>query len=143
MDSLRSGEVADGQVETPPGLAALDTLVAHHAAAGLAVTVTTDGEPRALGAAVDQAAYRILQESLTNAARHGAGDTHVDVHFARSALQLAVPTQRSPSPTALPMAGTACSGSRTCNPARSTLTAKQEDGVFCVRAALPYGEERR
>ena len=144
VDSLRSGEVADGQVETPPGLAALDTLVAHHAAAGLAVTVTTDGEPRALGAAVDQAAYRILQESLTNAARHGAGDTHVDLHFARSALQLAVA-----NPT-LAVANSSANGGHGLVGMREratllggTLTAKQEDGVFCVRAALPYGEERR
>ena len=140
VHSLRNGEVADGQVETPPGLAALDTLVAHHAAAGLAVTVTTDGDPRALPAAVDQAAYRILQESLTNAARHGTGDTHVNLHFARSALQLTV---TNPTPA---IVDSSTSGGHGLVGMREratllggTLTAKQENGTFCVRAALPYG----
>ena len=64
----------NGEVEPPPGLAALETLVERHRAAGLAVEVAIDGSaPPARRQRVDQAAYRILQESLTNASRHGTG----------------------------------------------------------------------
>jgi signal transduction histidine kinase len=57
------------------GLAQLDSLVARARAGGLAVTVTVTGtkDGRALAPGVDQAAYRIVQEALTNVARHAAG----------------------------------------------------------------------
>src|SRR4029453_6458338 len=60
-------------VEPPPGLAALNTLAERYRASGLAVTVTIDGSRRALPPGGDQAAYRILQEGLLNAPRHGGG----------------------------------------------------------------------
>jgi len=144
VHSLRSEELADEQVEPPPGLAALDTLVAHHAAAGLAVAVTTDGDPRPLAPTVDQAAYRILQESLTNAARHSAGDTHVDLHFAPSALQLTVTNPATALANSSPSGGHGLVGMRErASLLGGTLTATQDTGTFCVRAVLPYGEQPR
>jgi signal transduction histidine kinase len=77
-------------VDPPPGLAALDGLVKRHRAAGLEVTTTTHGQRRALPPAVDRAAYRILQEALTNAARHGNGSASVELRFGRSALDVDV-----------------------------------------------------
>lgn len=58
-----------------PGLAQLDDLSAELGRSGLAVTVSRTGliGPD-LPQAVDQAAYRIVQESLTNALRHGSAD---------------------------------------------------------------------
>src|SRR5215213_7819161 len=61
-----------------PGLAELDTLVAQAAGAGVEVTVSLVGEPRRLPAAVDLAAYRVVQESLTNVVRH-AGASRAEV----------------------------------------------------------------
>ncbi len=66
--SLCDGTAGPGTVEAPPGLAALATLIADHARTGLNVHLATSGEPRPLVSATDQAAYRILQEALTNAA---------------------------------------------------------------------------
>jgi signal transduction histidine kinase len=86
---LRDEDGGD-EVEPPPGLAALDRLVAHHAAAGLAVEVHRRGNRRPLPPAVDQAAYRILQEALTNAARHGDSRADVDLAFERDALEVMV-----------------------------------------------------
>ncbi len=62
--------MARGDVEAPLGLASLDTLVDLHATAGLDLTVRQIGLRQRLGGPVDQAAYWILEESLTNATRH-------------------------------------------------------------------------
>lgn len=56
-----------------PRLTQLDDLVASATGAGLPVTVTVHGKSAVLPAAVDLTAYRIVQESLTNAVRHAAG----------------------------------------------------------------------
>jgi signal transduction histidine kinase len=81
---------AVGEVEPPPGLAALDGLVERHRAAGLDVTTTMHGDRRRLPPGVDRAAYRILQEALTNAARHGGGSAQVELAFGPSALDVTV-----------------------------------------------------
>jgi signal transduction histidine kinase len=87
VTALREG---DSGVEPPPGLAALDTLVRRHREAGLDVTTTISGERRPLAPGVDRGAYRILQEALTNTARHGRGEASVDIVFAADALELTV-----------------------------------------------------
>jgi hypothetical protein len=46
--------------------------------------------PRTLGSATDQAAYRVLQEALTNAAHHGAGSAHIELGFGEAAIVLTV-----------------------------------------------------
>ncbi|MGH2846151.1 MAG: sensor histidine kinase [Thermoleophilaceae bacterium] len=84
-----SGEGGDS-VEPPAGLAALDALVERHRATGLDVTATWSGERRPLAPGVDQGAYRILQEALTNAARHGYGSAEVLVGFGGDSLELTV-----------------------------------------------------
>src|ERR1700722_19183026 len=52
------------------GLGQLDNMVARARSAGLPVIVTVTGTRRPLPPAVDQAAYRIVQEALTNTSRH-------------------------------------------------------------------------
>ena len=76
LDELRSMLVALRQVgddvpRTPaPGLERLPELLELNRAAGLSVTAEVVGEPRPVPTAVAVAAYRIVQESLTNVARH-------------------------------------------------------------------------
>jgi signal transduction histidine kinase len=67
--------VLRGVDEEPPhqpvaGLARLDELVEATRAAGLPVSVEIGGEPRELPPSVDTAAYRIIQEALTNTRKH-------------------------------------------------------------------------
>jgi signal transduction histidine kinase len=68
LSVLRSEEDGDSS-----GLGQLDSLVTRAEGAGLPVTVTVTGAERPLPSEVDQAAYRIVQEALTNVGRHAAG----------------------------------------------------------------------
>ena len=74
-----------------PGLAELDRLVEQTRAAGLPVELTVEGERAPLPPGVDLAAYRIVQEALTNVRRHaGAHTARVALRFAPDHLELCV-----------------------------------------------------
>jgi len=72
-----------------PGLGRLDEVVARARAAGLPVQVELDGPPAALPQGVDLAAYRIVQEALTNVARH-AGPAQATVRISYGDRDLVV-----------------------------------------------------
>ncbi|MFI5492284.1 sensor histidine kinase [Actinoplanes sp. NPDC051859] len=70
------------------GLDRLDDLTAD---AGLPVTTRTTGVPRPLPPEVDRAAYRIVQEALTNVRRHAtSGSAEITIEFAPTALHLRI-----------------------------------------------------
>ncbi|MEU6512044.1 histidine kinase [Streptomyces sp. NPDC046942] len=74
-----------------PGLDRLGSLVDRISFAGLPVEVRVSGEPRPLPQGIDVTAYRIIQEALTNALRHGDGGTaEVSVRYADHALRVEV-----------------------------------------------------
>jgi signal transduction histidine kinase len=64
----------------PPGLSGLGELLDRVRAAGLAVTARIDGAPAGLPAGLDLAAYRIVQEALTNTLKHARAD-NAEVHL--------------------------------------------------------------
>src|SRR5215469_4296745 len=136
---LRSEDDGDGS-----GLRQLDGLVARARAAGLPVTVTVTGTQRPLPPAVDQAAYRIVQEALTNVTRHaGHACASVSLHYAPETLSIQVDddgdgavasTGAKPSGPGLGLVGmrervSALGGRLQAGP--------QCDGGFQVRAELP------
>jgi signal transduction histidine kinase len=137
---LREDASGDGAVEPPTGLGALDTLVERHRAAGMAVDVRVQGRPRPLAASLDQAAYRILQESLTNAARHGNGSAVVAIAYGEARLELDVENPLAPAAAAAMDGGHGVLGMRErAALLGGTLAAERRDGAFRVRAELPYG----
>jgi signal transduction histidine kinase len=64
-----------GVAPPQPGLSGLDAMVAQLHEAGLGVTVERRGDERPLPASVDLSAYRVVQEGLTNALKHGGAGT--------------------------------------------------------------------
>jgi signal transduction histidine kinase len=141
--TLREG-AANGAVKAPPGLASLDTLIAYHATTGLNVACDSDGAPRPLSGIADQAAYRILQEALTNAARHGTGSARIALAFGDEALDLTVTNPVATTATApRPGGGHGLIGMRErATLLGGTLDLSQDNGAFRVHARIPYGGHR-
>ncbi|HYY33773.1 MAG TPA: histidine kinase [Gaiellaceae bacterium] len=125
-------------VEPPIGLTALDALAAQHRDAGLMLDVRLHGRPRRLAPAVDRAAYRILQESLTNASRHGSGSAEVELLFGRDGLEITVENPAEHGTAEGFGHGLIGMRERT-SLLGGTLEAGLSDGRFRIRAELPYG----
>ena len=132
------------EVEPPLGLAALDTLTGRYRAAGLAIDLHVAGHVRSLPRGVDQAAYRILQESLTNAARHGEGAARVDVHYGDGDLRLTITNPVGATGNgATGAGGHGILGMRErASLLGGTLDAARDGNEFLVRARLPSAEEK-
>ena len=130
-----------------PGLASLDRLIERTRGAGLEVTLEVAGRPRSTPAGVDLAAYRIIQEALTNVMRHAgtAARCSVDVAYTDSDLVIRV-TDDGGLPVTVPAVSVAATGSghgligmrervQLCGGSFSALP--RPEGGFCVMAALP------
>lgn len=128
---------AGEEVEPPLGLAALATLVRRHEGAGMVVDVTTKGDPRALSRAVDQAAYRIAQEALTNAARHGAGSAQLELTYGDAAVALSVTNETRGAAGYVEGHGIVGMRERAAM-LGGRIEVSSAGGTFSVRAELPY-----
>lgn len=143
---LRTAEDCDGS-----GLAHLDSLVSRARAAGQPVTLTVSGSARPLPSDVDQAAYRIVQEALTNVSRHaGRASACVRLSYGTCTLTVQIDDDGAGRPAHHEPAG-----SEHANPApgvglglvgmRERVSAlggrlhagPQAGGGFLVRAELP------
>jgi signal transduction histidine kinase len=135
-----------------PGLARLDDLVDGLRSAGREVTVVRHNlddhqsdDRQGLPAAVDQAAFRIIQESLTNVVRH-TGAAHVTVGVSREAGMLTVEVSDDGPATSVPLDGNGIRGMRErARAVGGTLDVSvREPSGLRVRADLPLaaGESR-
>jgi signal transduction histidine kinase len=81
----------DDDLSPQPGLSRLSLLIDRVAFAGLPVDVRISGEPRPLPSSVDLTAYRVIQEALTNALKHGDGrKAEVTMRYADHHLRVEV-----------------------------------------------------
>jgi signal transduction histidine kinase len=142
VGSLR--EPTDSNTATvPPSLASLATLVEHHTDSGLEITVTTTGSALGCDPSVDVAAYRILQEALTNAARHGTGCARVTVTYGNDAVELTVTNPINSAEDPLPNGGHGLIGMRErASILGGTLNVHRNNGTFQLHARLPQRARR-
>jgi signal transduction histidine kinase len=95
--SLLAPDTDGTDLHPQPGLGALPALCDSVTAAGLPVTYRVHGSPRRLPPGLDLAAYRIVQEALTNSLRHSTRTgTRVTVGFSVDALTLNVVDSQPP-----------------------------------------------
>ncbi|NEW39432.1 two-component sensor histidine kinase [Nocardia cyriacigeorgica] len=140
---LRRDDGAE-DLAAPRGLAQLSLLVDAARSAGSTVRVhgAVDGDP--LPSAVDQAAYRIIQEALTNAMKHAPGQ-EVDIDIATEATTLTVairnPLPPQPNGSAADPAGLSHRGLTNMRERAAALGGEFAAGpaarVWTVRADLP------
>lgn len=140
---LRHADDGDAAPRAPTsGLAMVEELVSRARSAGVAVTLKIDVEPSALPRAVDLAAYRIVQESLTNVARHADPPVatvavhHIDDTLVVSITDVGAGPRRSDP---LPSGGNGLPGMRErAASVGGTLVAGPRLGAgFAVEARLP------
>ncbi|MEV8592946.1 sensor histidine kinase [Streptomyces sp. NPDC052012] len=118
-------------------------LVDRARAAGLPAELTVTGEPRPVPAAVDRAAYRIVQEALTNAARHaGPATVRVRLDYGDEQLTIRVDDDGRADPARPSPPGTGLTGMRERVAALggTLTTGPRPEGGFSVRARLPVRE---
>lgn len=135
--------VTNGTVESPHGLASLESLLAHHTSAGLDLKLDRSGAQRELKVAVDQAAFRILQEALTNASRHGAGSAKIDIAYGERELEITVTNPVNTHAETRRSGGHGLIGMR--ERARLAGGSFQQDcanGNFRIHASISYGGPR-
>jgi signal transduction histidine kinase len=138
---LRGSDDAEGD-QPAPGLAQVDALVDSVRRSGTTVVVRTTGAPRELAPGTDLAAYRIVQESLTNAGKHGAGSAEVAVEFRDDALVIDVANPMPEGgPTGTDGTGHGLVGMRERVAALGGRldAGARADGRFVVHAELPVG----
>ena len=140
LNVLRQADDAD-PTQPAPGTAQLEALIAGARQAGLDTTLTVTGKPVPLPAAVDLAAYRIVQESLTNAIRHaGPATAAVALGYARDELRIDVTdTGRGPALAASSNGGHGLAGmrERAVTVGGTLETGPGPAGGFRVAARLP------
>ncbi|MEU8876198.1 histidine kinase [Streptomyces javensis] len=133
-------EVAGG-----PRLAELEALVGQSRAAGMAVELSVEGEERRYAAPVEQTAYRVVQEALTNVHKHAPGAS-ARVRVAHRTAEIAVlvengPSERGAADAGLPSGGNGLVGmrERVSTLGGGFVSGATEAGGFRVSAVIPDG----
>ncbi|MGW4305183.1 sensor histidine kinase [Streptomyces californicus] len=142
-----AGEAAAVVVsEEGPRLRELEELVAQSRQAGMVVELSVDGEARPYAPEVEQTAFRVVQEALTNVHKHAAG-AKTWVRLAHRGGEVAMQVENGPSDVAAADAGLPSGGNGLVGMRERVLglggvfvSGPTEAGGFRVSAVLPCGE---
>jgi signal transduction histidine kinase len=144
---LRASDDPSGLLAQPT-LASVHGLIQEAAKAGLPVDLRVEGEPVALSPGLDLAAYRIVQEALTNALKHaGAARAEVVIRYGDHDLELAI-TDDGASARARPADGRPAGHGllgvqeRVALYGGSMTAGPQAGGGYALRARLPLHQAR-
>lgn len=142
LEVLRSDD-DDAPTAPLPGLDRIDELVARFADAGLDVTVRVEGDLAEVGAGAGVVAYRVLQESLTNAHKHGAEHrAHVLLTVDDDALTLVVTNPVDSAAAAVPGSRLGLTGLRErVSAVRGAVETGRAPGGWRVTARLPLEQK--
>ncbi|MEU0060158.1 histidine kinase [Streptomyces sp. NPDC006334] len=130
-----------------PCLEELEELVGQSAAAGMVVELSVEGEVRGYAPEIEQTAYRVVQEALTNVHKHAAG-AKARVRLAHRVAEIAMQVENEPPPEAgsaasarLPSGGNGLVGMRERVVALGGVfvSGPTEAGGFRVSAVIPAG----
>jgi signal transduction histidine kinase len=142
------GAEAGQDLSPQPGLGQLQPLIGRLATAGLPVELKVGGAPRALPPGLDLAAYRVVQEALTNVLKHaGKPGTTVRLDYAEAGLVVEVADAGRPMPAAAPAPGAVPGSGRGLLGLRERIAlyggeldaGPRPGGGWLVRARLPIG----
>ncbi|MFG3149315.1 sensor histidine kinase [Streptomyces sp. NPDC048243] len=149
-DGSRAGAVSGagpgvGGVVEGPCLAELDELVGQSAAAGMVVALSVEGDVRAYAREIEQTAYRVVQEALTNVHKHAAGaKTYVRLAHRVSEIAMQVENECPPevgagSSVRLPSGGNGLLGmkERVAALGGVFVSGPTDAGGFRVSAVIP------
>jgi signal transduction histidine kinase len=145
LQALRVDEAAS-DLAPQPMLDNLDDVVAQVSGAGLKVDLRVEGERRRLDPAVELAAYRVVQEALTNTLKHAnASGATVLLRFGADQLEVEVTDDGSGGSAVGDGSGLGLIGMKErVDVLRGTLVASPHDGGgFTVRATLPLARRER
>lgn len=143
VGTLRASAADDDSTRSPVGLASLPLLIAQHAASGLHVEYASTDAAEPLPPVVDQAVFRIVQEALTNASRHGSGAARVTLHVGERTVELTVTNPVGPSQTPSFRLGHGVIGMHErARLVGGSLDIDQSAGEYTVRARIPIGTAR-
>jgi signal transduction histidine kinase len=141
---------ANGDRHPQPGLQQLNELLDEaRQASGAGLRLIVSGPPATLDPGVELAAYRIVQEGLTNARRHAPGAAvDVELRFTGTALRLRI-RDNGPGPPAVPAIPPAAGGGHGLTGMRERAaaaggklrTGPAPGGGFVIEATLPAGAE--
>ncbi|MFF9901189.1 sensor histidine kinase [Streptomyces longispororuber] len=142
----RAGDGVGPEAVEGPCLAELDALVEQSRAAGMVVDMSVEGEPRVYAAEVEETAFRVVQEALTNVHKHAAG-AKTYVRLAHRGGEVAMQVENGPPPEVSPEDARLPSGGNGLVGMKERVTAlggvfvsgPTDAGGFRVSAVLPAG----
>lgn len=139
------GVIGHADVAQPElGIGAVRELVDRVRAAGLPVRLHVEGQPAQMPPTVDQSAYRIIQEALTNTLKHAGPDATavVSLRFAEDSLEVnVIDDGRGPSASPAGGHGLRGIGERVGLLGGDLAAGPANGGGFAVRARLPIGAD--